>query len=57
MFNCGMYRIEWYNKKGEVVKSEEKYLDYKGYNREVTNMQIAFLQGVNVESMKAIPLD
>lgn len=57
MFGCGMYRVEWYNKQGEIVKSEKKYLDYKGYNREVTNMQLAFLQGVDVERMKAIPLD
>lgn len=57
MFSCGMYRVEWYNKQGEVVKSEEKYLTYQGYNQEVMNMQTAFLKGVEVESIKIFPLN
>ena len=56
MFGCGMYRIEWYNAKGDIVKSVEKYLTYQGYNQEVMEMQMQALKGVDVASLKATPL-
>ena len=57
MFGCGMYRVEWYNNAGEVVKSEEKYLTWQLYNSEYFAMERAFLRGMDVASMRIIPID
>lgn len=55
-FWCGMYKVEWYNKQGKVVKSEIKYMNWFDYRREEMAMQTAYLQGKDVASMKAMPM-
>jgi hypothetical protein len=54
---CGRYRIEWLNKAGEVVKAYEKALTLPLYNKEVMEMQTAYLRGMDVVELKAIPLN
>lgn len=56
MFGCDMHKVEWFNKAGEVVKSYDKYLTEPLYRKEIMNMQIAFLQGMNVEGLRIKPL-
>lgn len=57
LFACGYYRINWFNKNGETVKTYEKYLTYQKYRREIMNMQTAFLQGADVDGLKITPLE
>ena len=56
MFGCGMYKVEWFNKAGEIVKSYDKYLTELLYRKEIMNIQIAFLQGMDVEGLRIKPL-
>ena len=56
MFGCGMYTVEWFNKAGKVVKSYDKYLTEPLYRKEIMNMQVAFLQGMDVEGLRIKPL-
>ena len=56
MFGCGMNKVEWFNKAGEVVKSYDKYLTEPLYRKEIMNMQVAFLQGMDVEGLRIKPL-
>lgn len=56
MFGCGMYKVEWFNKAGKVVKSYDKYLTEPLYRKEIMNMQVAFLQGMDVEGLRIKPL-
>jgi hypothetical protein len=55
-FTSGIYKIEWVNKQGETIKTEEKFLNWKQYRHEIMDIQTAFLQGVNVYGLRVIPI-
>lgn len=57
LFGCGYYRVVWKNKVGDIVKDEVKYLTAPLWNREVINMQTAFLRGEDVVACDCVSVD